>query len=599
MPNWKKVAISGSNVSQFNNDGTYIKMNGNTTNGLLTFEAADCATVESKATYNGTTQELNNHGKIVAFSGSQFSTASPPAGNGALVGFKSPLVGSPWSPISGSRNHSISATTRYTNFGSGNQCAATLGITAQKGVSDKNATVELTSIAKEDGCHDAIFSLAVKQDAGAGAGFHPVRELFRIDGRDETIFLSGSLSIKTSKMATTASAGNILVYDNSTGQIKKSSATINTGTAVNSVNGATGTVTTTQVLNGSTVLSGSFPSTSPGGASGNVQYNDGASGFAGEAAFTWNSTTDKLTVKNPGSGAGGLVTNNIEGGGSTLTISDGGNDQNMLLCVGDANINICNYGNNMVSMGDSSISICQQVKLPDLSLNAETHCIVKIHATTGELYCAAPSAGTTPTLDAVTTQGNTTTNGMCMTGQICVGDGSTSSPSIVFASDSSVGFSRPGTDCLRVIVGTSAQSLATFNTDGLNMCNGALSVGNISTSTTTGRIDASNDIVAYSTSDCRLKKYVKPIKNALDKIDKIRGVEFDWKVTDEKMKEEVHSFEGHDIGVIAQEVEEILPEVVATRDNGYKAVRYEKIVPLLIQGIKELKEEVEIIKSKI
>ena len=65
------------------------------------------------------------------------------------------------------------------------------------------------------------------------------------------------------------------------------------------------------------------------------------------------------------------------------------------------------------------------------------------------------------------------------------------------------------------------------------------------------------------------------------------------------MEKEVHSFEGHDVGVIAQEIEAVLPEVVTTRDSGYKAVRYDKIVPLLIQGIKELKSEVEILKSKI
>ena len=65
------------------------------------------------------------------------------------------------------------------------------------------------------------------------------------------------------------------------------------------------------------------------------------------------------------------------------------------------------------------------------------------------------------------------------------------------------------------------------------------------------------------------------------------------------MRKEIHSFEGHDVGVLAQEIEEVLPEVVTTRDSGYKAVRYEKIVPLLIQGIKELKDEVEILKSKI
>ena len=65
------------------------------------------------------------------------------------------------------------------------------------------------------------------------------------------------------------------------------------------------------------------------------------------------------------------------------------------------------------------------------------------------------------------------------------------------------------------------------------------------------------------------------------------------------MKKEVHSFEGHDVGVLAQELEEVLPEVVATRDNGYKAVKYEKIVPLLIEAIKEQQEQIDELKSRL
>jgi len=95
-----------------------------------------------------------------------------------------------------------------------------------------------------------------------------------------------------------------------------------------------------------------------------------------------------------------------------------------------------------------------------------------------------------------------------------------------------------------------------------------------------GGLRASGDVVAFSSSDERIKNNVKPIQNALEKLNQISGISFDWN--------EKSEYSGHDYGVIAQEVEQILPEIVTTRPSGYKAVRYEKIIPLLIEAIKEL-----------
>jgi len=120
---------------------------------------------------------------------------------------------------------------------------------------------------------------------------------------------------------------------------------------------------------------------------------------------------------------------------------------------------------------------------------------------------------------------------------------------------------------------------------------------NVAANGTDGRIDASNDIVAFSTSDERLKENVKPLENALLKVSQLSGVEFDWKELTAEEKKTVHGNEGHDVGVIAQEVEKVLPEVVTERENGYKAVKYEKIVPLLIEAIKDLKAEIEELKD--
>ena len=108
---------------------------------------------------------------------------------------------------------------------------------------------------------------------------------------------------------------------------------------------------------------------------------------------------------------------------------------------------------------------------------------------------------------------------------------------------------------------------------------------------TTGEIRATGDITAYYSSDERLKDNITPLSDAINKINQIGGYEFDWNSNS--------SHSGHDVGVIAQEIEKVLPEVVATRDNGYKAVRYEKIVALLINAIKEQQLQIDELRSKL
>ena len=110
-----------------------------------------------------------------------------------------------------------------------------------------------------------------------------------------------------------------------------------------------------------------------------------------------------------------------------------------------------------------------------------------------------------------------------------------------------------------------------------------------------GDIVADGDIIAYNASDKNLKDNIQVIKGSLDKIGDIRGVEFDWNDKSPGWAQE----RGHDVGVIAQEVQKVLPEIVTKRKNGYLGVDYKRIVPLLIESIKELKEEVEELKKKV
>ena len=115
---------------------------------------------------------------------------------------------------------------------------------------------------------------------------------------------------------------------------------------------------------------------------------------------------------------------------------------------------------------------------------------------------------------------------------------------------------------------------------------GSLGVGTAA-SGVVGAILATNDVVAFASSDERLKDNLELIGSAVEKVEAIGGYTFDW-----IPMEGIHVHSGHDIGVVAQEVEKVLPELVTTRDNGYKAVKYDKLTAVLIQAVKELSERV-------
>jgi hypothetical protein len=116
---------------------------------------------------------------------------------------------------------------------------------------------------------------------------------------------------------------------------------------------------------------------------------------------------------------------------------------------------------------------------------------------------------------------------------------------------------------------------------------------------TTGEIRATNDVTAFYSSDKSLKENIKNIENPLEKVNQINGVTFDW--TEDYIKqhggEDQYFVRKNDVGVIAQEIEKVLPQVVATREDGIKAVKYDRIVALLIEAVKELKKEIEELKK--
>jgi hypothetical protein len=107
----------------------------------------------------------------------------------------------------------------------------------------------------------------------------------------------------------------------------------------------------------------------------------------------------------------------------------------------------------------------------------------------------------------------------------------------------------------------------------------------------TGDVAATGNITSpffYSESDIALKEDVNPITNALKKVLKLTGVDFIWKKTNQK-----------GLGVIAQDVEKIIPHIVGTSKSGYKTVQYDSLIPLLVEAIKEQQKQIDELSKKI
>jgi hypothetical protein len=108
-----------------------------------------------------------------------------------------------------------------------------------------------------------------------------------------------------------------------------------------------------------------------------------------------------------------------------------------------------------------------------------------------------------------------------------------------------------------------------------------------------GTLTVAGDLVAYgSPSDISLKENIKPIKNPLGKIKKLKGVTFDWKKSESilDIKE--------DYGFIAQDVQKVIPELVRKNENELLSMRHQGIIPILVEAIKELDARVKELENK-
>lgn len=139
----------------------------------------------------------------------------------------------------------------------------------------------------------------------------------------------------------------------------------------------------------------------------------------------------------------------------------------------------------------------------------------------------------------------------------------------------------------------------TTETNGINILeNGNVGIG---TNNPTTKLYVNGDITANSiagTSDIRFKTNIRPVQNALFKVKALKGVYFNWNQKDFPEKE----FGSQDeLGFIAQEVEKIVPEIVSKDKSKeeYRSVKYDKLVALLVEAIKEQQKEIDSLTKKV
>lgn len=171
-------------------------------------------------------------------------------------------------------------------------------------------------------------------------------------------------------------------------------------------------------------------------------------------------------------------------------------------------------------------------------------------------------------------------------GQVCVVNAGATAPSWVAQSTLSVG--TAGT-------ASSANALNTANSYQVS----SFGVGTAATGTA-GEIRATGNVTAYYSSDARLKENVKVIENAIGKLMQIDGVTFDWtdKYISEHGGEDGYFMRKSDVGIIAQRVLKVLPQVVGKRSDGMLAVKYDRLTALLIAAVKEQQIRIEALEAK-
>ena len=109
-----------------------------------------------------------------------------------------------------------------------------------------------------------------------------------------------------------------------------------------------------------------------------------------------------------------------------------------------------------------------------------------------------------------------------------------------------------------------------------------------------GAIRAGDDVIAFHSSDERLKNNITIIENPIDKVKQLRGIEYEWNGLQSN-----YPSGSKDSGIIAQDVQKVLPQLVKERKGGYLGVRHDRLVGLLIESVKEQQQQIDELKKEV